>query len=576
MTESKSLRRQMSYQRLLLLATAAALAAFLTLVLRIAHPHHRSLALVLYGIGWVPFIFSIRRLAANFPGKTQRILQWKTHVLVATVLLAVAWAFKVLIPVESSPLAELDLDQLPVSLEVDRKHLALIDFKMQEAAAHLLENPALRETLISTEESQELRTAWVRFVEASYELELLKMRYRAFYQVNGFIHPKLHAQAFLIGYGALVSQYRAASMVTAEVSKHEAAKRLLDDAQPDAGIAAGSYTRVQFMVSHPDEILRLNAGRAYMVLMKERLADQDPDVQRAESQLAEITHMALTDIGVFVNNPLDVLEHQAANAWYPVQKGVALGMASVRTVSREYFVSPADLEAEEHALFPGDIMLTRREWHLTNLGIPGYWTHAALHVGTIEQIDRYFADLPALEGRTPTDVIRDRFPLVHAALSREDDTGARPAVIEAMRPGVIVQSLQASGAADSIAVLRPKISKPDRWRAVVAALPHYGKPYNYEFDFRTDSALVCSQLIYKAYETIGGVRLEPKMSSGRLLLSPNEIAVKYDRELGAADAELEFVLFLDGLAVGNVVKRGSDEFRASWSRPKWHVVFQDE
>ncbi len=92
----------------------------------------------------------------------------------------------------------------------------------------------------------------------------------------------------------------------------------------------------------------------------------------------------------------------------------------------------------------------------------------------------------------------------------------------------------------------------------------------------SESALVCSQLVYKAYETIEKLQLEPHMSSGRLLLSPNEIAQKFDRELGGETAELELVLFLDGVAVGDVVKRGAEEFRGSWSRPKWHIVFEGE
>ena len=566
----------MSYQRLLVLATLFAVGAFLTVVLRIAHPHHRQLALVLYGIGWVPFVLSIRKFWITYRGHTEQVLRWKTHILVGIAFLILAWTFKVLIPVERSPLLEVDVDQLPASLEADLQQLALIDLKLQGAATELQESPLVKAAQLSTDESKKLRAAWARFVEASFELDLLKMRYRAFYQVNGFTHPKLHAKAFLIGYGALVSQFRAASIVTAQIGKYETAKKLLDDAQPAAGLPEGSFARVQLMVSHPDEILRLNAGRAYLLLMKRRLDDDHPDVRRAEHQLAEISRLVLTDVDVFVNNPLDVLEHEASNAWYPVQKGVALGMASVRTVSRDYFISPADLKAEQGTLMPGDIMLTRREWHLTNLGIPGYWTHAALHVGSIEQMDRYFADLPDLNGQAPSAIIRDRFPEVDAALRREDDTGATPSIIEALRPGVIVQSLQASAAADSLAVLRPKVTKSDRWQAVVAALSHYGKPYNYQFDFRTDSSLVCSQLVYKAYEMIPGLRLEPTISSGRLLLSPNEIAIKYDREMGTDNAELELVLFLDGIGAGEVAKRSVDEFRTSWSRPKWHIVFHNE
>ena len=58
--------------------------------------------------------------------------------------------------------------------------------------------------------------------------------------------------------------------------------------------------------------------------------------------------------------------------------------------------------------------------------------------------------------------------------------------------------------------------------------------------------------------------------------SPNEIAIKYDRETGTPNTELELVLFLDGTGEGNVAKRSAEEFRVSWSRPKWHIVFEDE
>ncbi|MBR58373.1 MAG: hypothetical protein CMH54_10175 [Myxococcales bacterium] len=511
-----------------------------------------------------------------FRDQTYRLRRWSTHLLIGILFLVFGWVFVVLIPVERSPLTELEIGRLPEVIKADLQHLDFIDSKMQMALRELQENQRVEANQLSTEESLVLSAQWAQFVEASYELDLLKNRYRAFYQVNGFTHPKLHAQAFLIAYGAHVSQYRAAALVTARIGKYETAKKLLDDAHPDRGLPAGSFARVQLMVSHPNEILRLNAGRPYLPLMKLRLKKDDPAVLRTEEQISDVNHLVLHDAKVFVKNPLDVFEHHAGEMWYPVQKGVALGMASVRTVSRDYFISPEDLESESKNLLPGDIMLTRREWHLTNLGIPGYWTHAALYIGVLEQMDRFFADVPELGEQTPSEIIQERFPQVYDELCRQDNTGATPSVIEAMRPGVILQSLNASARADSLAVLRPKVTKADRWQAILAALPHFGKPYNYQFDFRTETALVCSQLVYKAYEPVDDFRLEPRLNGGRLLLSPNEIAIKYDQEMDRADAEMDLVLFLDGIRLGTVVKRGVQEFRDSWSRPKWHIVFQEE
>jgi len=566
----------MSTHRLLALATACAGAAFLTLVLRIAHPHHRQLAMMIYGLGWIPFVLSILRARAEYTKEVAKLRAWRGHLLVGLAVGSLGWAFWVLIPVESSPLREVEEELLPATLDADRQHLAFLDAKMGEIVVQLQTTPLVNATELSTSEAQELRSLWVRFMDASFELELLKRRYRAFYQVNGFTHPKLHAQAFLIAYGAHVSQYSSGAIVTARLGRHETAKKLLDDAHPDAGLPSGSFARIQLAVSLPDEILRLNAGRAYLVIMKPRLENDYPGLATITEGLSKIDRLVLEGGSVFMKNPLDILEHEASDAWFPVQKGVALGMASVRTVGREYFISKADLDAEAAGLLAGDILLTRREWHLTNLGIPGYWTHAALHIGPMKQLDTYFADLEELKGTSPSEVIAERFPAVHAELVVADSTGATPSVIEALRPGVVLQSLYASAGADSLAVLRPKISKSERWKAVLSALPHHGKPYNYQFDFRTESALVCSQLVYKAYETIEGLQLEPKMNSGRLLLSPNEIAEKFDRELGLDKSELDLVLFLDGVGVGEVVKRGAEEFRGSWSRPKWHIVFEKE
>ena len=51
---------------------------------------------------------------------------------------------------------------------------------------------------------------------------------------------------------------------------------------------------------------------------------------------------------------------------------------------------------------------------------------------------------------------------------------------------------------------------------------------------------------------------------------------KRNRVLQTYDFETEWVLFLDGAGPGNVVRRSEAEFRRSWSRAKWHILFAEE
>ena len=147
----------MTYQRLLLLATLCAAGAFLILVLRIAYPHHRQLAIALYGVGWIPFIWAFQKLWKIHIGNGTEIRGLLTYLFIGLTAIAFIWVFKVLIPTERSSLANTGKDQLSILLEADLHHLAFIDQKMQAALKEIQESPLIEAAQISTTEAKILK-----------------------------------------------------------------------------------------------------------------------------------------------------------------------------------------------------------------------------------------------------------------------------------------------------------------------------------------------------------------------------------------------------------------------------------
>ena len=231
-------------------------------------------------------------------------------------------------------------------------------------------------------------------------------------------------------------------------------------------------------------------------------------------------------------------------------------------------------------LEPGDILLVRREGYLSNIGIPGFWPHAVLYVGTPEERRRAFAgpEVAAwVEARGQADgdfeaLLARTHPAAYAQALAADG-GAPRRALEAISEGVVFTTLEHAAGADHVAALRPRLPAVEKAAAILRAFGYAGRPYDFNFDFRTDAALVCSELIYKAYEPgpgRQGLRLPLVDVLGRPVLPPSEIARLFDAELGTPAAQLDLVRFLDGREAAGVAVEGDVEaFRRSWRRPKW-------
>lgn len=559
-------------KRLLLVTLLLIIAAIAVLGLRVAYPHHRVLAFLLLAVGWVPIVVSYR-INRRLLRLQKKIIKKKTrpylpHAVVALVLIVsfyVAWA---LFPVEHSPLTELTPTELRAEVNEDVGSYLMLRQTADDIVRAFKETGLLEKQVdnLTAAERSRIRDLWRDGAMVFLEFDLLKEKYRGFHQIDYLVEPELHADAFMLVYMSYITQYSACMQVIGMVDSSDFMETLLNE--PGAGIPPNSYFTMKQRITHPRKMLRMSAAAAYRKLIAKDVTIAPEVIADFKARKKAYYNTLGNKADIFVDNPLDQLERAAFETILPVQKNVAVRMSYIRTAKREYLITPEILAGYLPRLQPGDILIQRRNWHMTNIGIPGFWPHVALYVGTPGELESYFDD-------SDIDVLKKvagAAPRALTAWSLKDDDGFPFRVIEAIRPGVVFQSLETSAKCDYLGVIRPNLSKEEKLNAILGAFAHHGKPYDLNFDFTTDNALVCSELVYKGYKVAADLPLVPEIINGRLLLPPNRLAETAVQHMGADDA-FSFVLFLDAVEKKDViVERDEEAFRESWQRPKWDVA----
>jgi len=211
-----------------------------------------------------------------------------------------------------------------------------------------------------------------------------------------------------------------------------------------------------------------------------------------------------------------------------------LGSTRVRAPRKgKPMISAEQLSEFRKHLKPGDILIERQNWYLSRAFMPGFWAHAAIYVGTTNDLTRLgLADDPRVRRHW-------------REFATRDGNGHEHVILEAVPDGVRITTLEhCIGVADSAAALRPRISEAAVREGIARAFSHLGKAYDFDFDFFSTDKLVCTELVCRAFDS--DVRFPLVTVMGRKTLPPTELARKFAAERGRGDAQLDCVCFLDG------------------------------
>ena len=365
--------------------------------------------------------------------------------------------------------------------------------------------------------------------------------------------------SFLISYSLYVKKYemvhRIITAITGDEYKKKALNQYMEQMDRD-----GVYNEMVLRSYSPKTSIRLGVGALYMKIFASPRSTKGSALtmlyEKASGSYGYIFSNILTTVSHSAEVLTDGVENKMFDTWFPIQKGIAntMGKAILTTRGKDGFITTKQSLRMQESMLPGDIMLQRRNWHVSNVGIPGFWTHAALYTGELSEMDEYFqSEFPYMGYETFSDYMKVEYPKVYTLYSEKDKNGYERSVVEAIDPEVLVQSIVKSTDADFIVVLRPsKLSKKDIMLALFKAFEDVGKPYDYNFDFDTIDEILCSELVYNSYfpklPEKEGLHFVTSIVSGRKMVSPLDIAQKFTNEYGTPDAELSFVYFLWGNA----------------------------
>jgi hypothetical protein len=316
---------------------------------------------------------------------------------------------------------------------------------------------------------------------------------------------------FLLGYAASCQVVYMARLLVSELASHKLVQRKINEGAPQHRIPAKVFTQIYRSLSDTDNAMKMQ----YMMNMVDANREFIKTLRNDEVVASVVRNLDSLEIALhpsqlaFIKLRLKYLWHaltrrgaisKKVTSFFILEKaGRVISDIGIHDDSR---VTPAIQKQLADFLQAGDVLVTRHDFVASNLFLPGYWPHAALYIGSNDNRKKLGVELD--------DKIAQRW-------------NSEIRTLEAQKDGVLFRPLAETLDVDELIILRPSLSKAQIAKGLERAVQHEGKGYNFDFDFFSSDQLVCTEVVFRAYDGLGDLKFELIERAGRLSLSAEDL-----------------------------------------------------
>jgi uncharacterized protein YycO len=319
---------------------------------------------------------------------------------------------------------------------------------------------------------------------------------------------------FLLGYASSCQLVRMARLLIDKMANHKLVQQKINEGASQHRIERKVFTQIFQSLSDTDNAIK-------MQYMMNFIESNQMFIHSLESDkyVGEIVKNLKTLEESLHPSQLAFIKLRIQYLWHALTRR---GAVSKKTTS--FFILEkagrviADIGGNENSrvtlvvqdqlseiLQTGDVIITRHDLVASNLFLPGYWPHAALYIGSDKDRESLNIQVDQDIAERWSDKIR---------------------ILEAKSDGVLFRPLSEALGVDELVIIRPNLTSEELAQGLARAVQHEGKGYNFDFDFFSSNQLVCTEVVFRAYDGLGEINFDLIERVGRLSISAEDLLDK--------------------------------------------------